>query len=705
MKRIVSRVWFGVTAMALSWQSFAQSEAHAKSRFAIIDPAYDALAVKPSLETREGSAPWLYGASELECWRLQVLRQRSQQAGLKVGYPGTFHSASPRAVFRLPVGGVKPPGVIQLRAVGEVTVTWDGREVYRAAATEAIHRITLPGDLKPGGDLEIALVTGGEPPALWIEDVPLATGKAAWRWSADGKEFSDPRTFPQTAGGVPPHRVEPGEIVLAPAGRDGELHDMGRVVFGRIAFACKGKPSLIVGESTAEARNGDPRHFEQSTALRDLGNGSWISEHPLAFRYFRVTGGEVSEVKCHALFSPVRYRGAFACSDERLTRIWMNSAYTLRLCHLDFLLDGVKRDRLPWVGDLSMSLMANAYTFGDGEIVRRSLVALGSAGIGKTHLNGIVDYSMWWVVAQDYYQSYYGDADHLRHEWPLIQDTLERLAAGSDANGFYVVKKGDWIFVDWVSQEKQTALQIVWWWAQASGAKLAERVGDTKAAARWRQRADALAKVLNQQAWDPNGGWRERPDGKSGPSRHANAYATMSGLSTPAQQRQVLAVLAGDQAKPVGTPYVAGFENMAIARLGDTATFFKRVDACWGGMLDRGATTFWEAWDPNQRGDDAYSFYKRPYAKSLCHAWSAGPAAFLPAEIFGLRPVADGWQRFSVEPRLGSLKWACATVPTPQGEIRISVAGSRMTLGVPAGTTAVWRGKSLAGPGHFTQSL
>ena len=86
----------------------------------------------------------------------------------------------------------------------------------------------------------------------------------------------------------------------------------------------------------------------------------------------------------------------------------MGSAYTLRLCMHDFILDGIKRDRLPWAGDLAVSLVANAYSFADGSIVARSLSVLGRAGIEKADINGIVDYSLWWVVCHDLYQLYFG---------------------------------------------------------------------------------------------------------------------------------------------------------------------------------------------------------------------------------------------------------------------------------------------------------
>ena len=432
-------------------------------------------------------------------------------------------------------------------------------------------------------------------------------------------------------------------------------------------------------------------------------NGIWKSKSPLAFRYLFADVKNANDIQCNALFYPACYKGAFACSDSLLTRIWMNSAYTLRLCMNDFLTDGVKRDRLPWAGDLAMSMMANAYSFGDAEIVRRSLTVLGRAGIKNTDINGTIDYSLWWIISQDRYQMYLGDPAHLKREWPRIKETLDLLLTRCDNSGFLNPGQKEfgqnWLFIDWVDQEKWTALQILWWWTQQCGSQLAKRAGDAQTSFRWQNISNALKVNLLQKAWSKDQRlWLGNPEFPDRMSRHANFLAIVSGLATVDQFAGIRKMLTTDEINTVGTPYMAGFENMALARLGDIQYMFSRVREYWGGMLGQGATTFWEAYDLKQQGKEKYSFYGRPYAKSLCHAWSAGPAAFLPSEILGLRPLEDGWKRFTVDPNLGLLKWVSATVPTAFGNIMVDVNGNNMTLNIPAGTVAEWNGKSIAGP-------
>jgi hypothetical protein len=215
----------------------------------------------------------------------------------------------------------------------------------------------------------------------------------------------------------------------------------------------------------------------------------------------------------------------------------------------------------------------------------------------------------------------------------------------------------------------------------------------------FRNRSENLKIRLNEAAWSPaKNGWLANPAFPEKVTRHANFLAVVSGLASESQSDGIRWILADDQTDAVGTPYMAGFENMAISRQGDIPYMLKRTLDSWGGMLREGATTFWEAWDPAQHGKEQYEFYGRPYAKSLCHAWSAGPAAFLPAGILGLKPLEDGWKRFSLNPQPGTLTWVNSTVPTPYGNIQVDVDSAGVKLTVPAGTLAEWNGEQFRGP-------
>jgi hypothetical protein len=90
--------------------------------------------------------------------------------------------------------------------------------------------------------------------------------------------------------------------------------------------------------------------------------------------------------------------------------------------------------------------------------------------------------------------------------------------------------------------------------------------------------------------------------------------------------------------------------------------------------------------------------YGRPFGKSLCHAWSSSPAALLPQAVLGIRPLADGWTRFAVQPRLGDLEWAEARIPAPQGDIVVRADAEGVSVEAPPGAVLVVLDGDQAGP-------
>ncbi|MBT3192433.1 MAG: hypothetical protein HN341_07750 [Verrucomicrobia bacterium] len=624
---------------------------------------------------------------------------------MKVGYPGVFHTPYTSASFRIKPD-IQAPATLSFRAVGGGSISINTKQVAVFTASDTVHTVSLDPHTRID-ELRVYIKADDAPPALLVEDAALSTTNGLWEWKAVEESWQKASTFWQNNTGVPPHLLDDPAIVLKPKPADNGLLDFGCELFGTVVIKSGDKPTISVGESKAEALNTNAKDFEQSLEMVRSDDGTWRSKSPLTFRYLLTEKKHADAVHCLAIFRPATYHGAFACSDPKLTQVWMTSAYTLRVCMHDFLLDGMKRDRLPWTGDLAMSMLANAYTFSDPEIVRRSLVAIGRAGIKQKDINGIVDYSLWWVISQDHYQLYFADAKHLKQEWPRIKEVLDDLAKRCDDSGF--LRPGrSWLFIDWVEQPKWTALQILWWWAQESGVRLAERMKDTETKEALQISSAKLKAALLSKCWSSQKSfWLPgiTPKDRRYCTKHPNFLAVISGMATEGQYDGITKALKSESVPPVGTPYMAGFETMAVARLGDTQFMLDFVRRYWGGMLEQGATTFWEAYDPKQSGTQHYEFYGRPYGKSLCHAWSAGPAAFLPSEIVGLRPIEDGWKRFSIAPNLGDLTWVSIATPTLFGTISVDIDQNTIQVKIPEGTTLDYQGQSYPGPKHLTLSI
>ena len=147
----------------------------------------------------------------------------------------------------------------------------------------------------------------------------------------------------------------------------------------------------------------------------------------------------------------------------------------------------------------------------------------------------------------------------------------------------------------------------------------------------------------------------------------------------------------------------------ARARAGDVQGALDALRTYWGGMLDLGATSFWEDfnsdWAENaSRIDelpvpgktdihgDCGEFCYAGFRHSFCHGWASGPAPWLTAHVLGIQVVAAGCRTLRVQPFLGDLAWAGGAFPTPLGLVTVhhekQADGSvKSDVTAPAGVT------------------
>ena len=108
----------------------------------------------------------------------------------------------------------------------------------------------------------------------------------------------------------------------------------------------------------------------------------------------------------------------------------------------------------------------------------------------------------------------------------------------------------------------------------------------------------------------------------------------------------------------------------------------------FGGMLSRGATSFWEDFDigwlegsgrideflksgeKDLHGDFGGYCYKG-FRHSLCHGWASGPVPFLTECVLGIRASEPMCKKIKIEPHLGALEWVRGEYPTPYGVVRV----------------------------------
>ena len=551
----------------------------------------------PASSPKEKNKCWIYGRAEREALRLQQLINAKDKARLKVGYPGEFMLPHDKIHFRAHF----PAGDFPITSVGSPVLT-------------EIH-------MDQPGMVQFSLSTSVE------TDIPCfcCNADVLWESSVDGVNWH--YTTGIYGDDIPPHRTVLPIFELFPEQLPNGIYDAGREVLGYVCIRNAANAGLYVGESIPEALNRDPKDFEQSLELVLQDDNTLCSAVPLAFRYISLEQAEGAEISVKAIYTPMTLQKRFFSGDRELDAIWERSVYTLHLCTHYFLIDGVKRDRLPWAGDLAVSLLSMTESFMDAAPIRDTLALLGSAGIRNTHINGITDYTLWYLINLNLYETYFSDIEFLRQEYFRVVETAELLLSQRLENGLLPLT--GLVLIDWADGDKNCALQILFFIALKALAELACRMDDETRAAEWELTAEALRKKIRGDFYDNEIGLFRCSPERSEFLRHQNFLAILS-IATETESRRIAEHLLKDELPAVGTPYMKAFEIMALDRAGFKEEAVQEIRRYWGGMMNVGATTFFEAYGEGKKGKSFYDFYNRPYGLSLCHAWSSAPAFLLP---------------------------------------------------------------------------
>jgi beta-galactosidase len=526
------------------------------------------------------------------------------------------------------------------------------------------------------------------------------------------------------AAGLPLQQtaVRPAEFTVVSPGR--VFVDFGRAAFAglelRFPKAENGRNLTIrLGEkrSAEKAVDGKPGgsvRYHEARIMLKAGQEKYLV--PLAakdarrmppeigavmpFRYVEIENAPPSFAREHVTQLMAHYpfddRAAdFRSSDDKLNAIWELCKYSMKATSFCGIFVDGDRERIPYEADAFINQLGWYYTAGDYTLPRHT----------HEYLIGHPTWPTEWILFsvliawEDYLYS--GDAVSLRNLYKDLEaKTLLALARpdglisvppgglpGDLARAIHTKSIRD--VVDWPGGERDgydmrpvnTVVNAFHARALDRMACIAAALGKPHDEARYREAAQRVARTINEKLFD-----RAYIDGEGSrhSSLHANMFPLAFGLAPPERRERVTEFVRsrGMACSVYGAQFLmdalfdAGAVEHAIALM--TAS----GDRSWTHMIEGvGTTITLEAWDTKYKNNQDWN-----------HAWGAAPANLLPRKLLGIEPLAPGWTRLQIYPRLGKLKWAEARTPTPRGAVFARAeAGQeyRLALTVPAGSTAV----------------
>lgn len=471
-----------------------------------------------------------------------------------------------------------------------------------------------------------------------------------------------------TAAGQTEHRAEVSEMgTIALKKGDSIILDFGDHQVGYFTMKLKsvGSPQdapaylrLKFGEIAKELT-------EDSSEYDGWISRSWIQEEFLhldvlpqvitlprryAFRYVEIYAIDTSmkfqvvieEASCRAVASvDMDLLPELPGVNDQIRRMDQVSLRTLQNCMQDVFEDGPKRDRRLWIGDLRLQALANYATFKNFDLVKRCMYLFA----GLTREDGAIgaclftepeylvddtilfDYALFFVsILKDYYSAS-GELEVVKELWDSAYRQIELSRKRLDEN--YVIQddEGFWCFVDWTDGlNKQASAQAIYIYTLNAAIELAGILEKEQIKAELEQERNLCIEGAKKYLWDE--GHQVFVSGKDRQISYASqVWMILAGVLPVDESRALInRIIKMHPEKGMVTPYMNHHFVEALLLCGEKEKAMDYMTYYWGGMVNQGADTFWEMYNPENPEESPYG---SSMVNSYCHAWSCTPAYIL----------------------------------------------------------------------------
>ncbi|KEQ69641.1 Six-hairpin glycosidase [Aureobasidium namibiae CBS 147.97] len=381
---------------------------------------------------------------------------------------------------------------------------------------------------------------------------------------------------------------------------------------------------------------------------------------------------------------------------------------------LPCMIDGAKRDRAVFGGDLHISGRAAAFSSANLEAVRGSIELLTSHQTKDGYLGNLcpiqapkhttddepptyafysLTYALLLMVAVKDYWLFSGDETIVGEIWQKaknliafaerFQDDRLLVAAPPPLSCMYFQSSNPFAvtFFPLSGPVLGVSTEINLAFYDALKAMAAMSPSD-KEKQESETKADVLKQAIIQHLWDEESGILHMSDTSSptGLCAHVNAYGLSLDIKPPHTEDKENLVqpssklpLAFRGLEPrfdsagLCSPYSAAFAVEACFSQNDGLGALSLLDRVWGPMTDETHPNFsgglWEAM--NAEGEPLHK------DTSLMHAWSSSPVYLLPMYLAGVEPTKPGWEEWKTSPVYAELDEVEAVVETPAGLLQI----------------------------------
>jgi hypothetical protein len=401
----------------------------------------------------------------------------------------------------------------------------------------------------------------------------------------------------------------------------------------------------------------------------------------LPFRYVEVANcpveldaSMVRQMAVHYPFDDSASR--FSSSDPALNEVWNFCKYSIKATTFAGVYVDGDRERIPYEADAYINQLCHYCVDHEYSLARYTheyLLAHPTWPAEWKQHSVLMAYTDWM---------YSGDIDSLRRNYDLLK-TEKVLSAYAREDGLIDSSKLKPV-VDWPAGERDgydmspainTVVNAFHFRTLVLMAEMAEALGKTDDAARFRSEAERVRLAFNAKLFDAKTGLYIDGEGATHSALHANLFPLAFGLVATERKPAVIAFL--KSRRMACSPYAAQYLLEALFENGESDYAISLMQSddirSWRNMMKVGATITMEAWDAKFKPNLDWN-----------HAWGAAPANIIPRYVLGVRPIAPGFAKVLVQPNPGNLKHIEGIVPTPRGPIVVKFVAEPRSLEVQA---------------------
>jgi len=384
---------------------------------------------------------------------------------------------------------------------------------------------------------------------------------------------------------------------------------------------------------------------------------------------------------------PCEDKGRFVCSDEALNTVYEMGKHALKICKQNLELDSpMHQENLACSGDYMISSLMNYMTYFDAEVTKLDIERI--ADFLRIQ-NGYMFHStytfLWMKMALDYVM-FTGDKSILGNVLEVCQIVFDRFEAYKDERGI-IDNPPSYMFVDWMVVDGyslhhppkalgQTALCMFYCCGLETASKLCKLCDDDKTAQVYLNKKKLMSEAVNKYLFDSDadlyfegtpdesdgGGWALPQNvNKKYFGQHSNILSVLSGVCPKEKREAMLYRMIHDESLTPIQPYFAHFLLEAVVQEGLFEKFGMEILSRWKYMADfpKGLPEGW---------------YKcSDYGFDYSHVWAGTPTYHLPSGLAGLEIIQAGFKKIKLTPNLCGLDFAEISIPTPYGNIDVSM--------------------------------